>query len=220
MKAILIGGGSSVSEGIEKGLWDKLKVAKENGVEIWSLNFAYLTMPFPPTRELFLDKSFFENNMESLQLLNRTHGVRMHSKNRKMYIDIPEIEVFETTRNPYEFKHKIFTGKGGLTGFFALSIAFKEQFDEIFLLGYDFGSKGGEQDKKTHYYQNEAKNLHIQSGGIGNPSIYLNQRGSVKSNILDFELYKKDLTKIWNVSTISHISAFPIITYEEFFKKL
>ena len=73
-KAILIGGGASITEGIEKNLWEKIR-----GKDIWSLNYAYKTMPYFPTRELFVDKSFYRNNREDLLLL-ALNGVKMYSK--------------------------------------------------------------------------------------------------------------------------------------------
>jgi len=40
-EVIILGGGYSVKEGIEKGLWNKIK-----DKNVWSLNYVFLTMPF------------------------------------------------------------------------------------------------------------------------------------------------------------------------------
>jgi hypothetical protein len=106
----------------------------------------------------------------------------------------------------------------GLGGFFALSIAVKEEYDEIYLLGYDFGSPSL-KEKLTHYYQNK---LDVSSIGIAHPELYLNDNDTVKEEVKDFELFLSPSfkSKIYNVSLISNIPYFDKISYEEFFTKL
>ena len=47
---VIVGGGNSVREGIEKGLWDKIKDKK-----VWALNSCFVFMPFMPKRILWVD---------------------------------------------------------------------------------------------------------------------------------------------------------------------
>lgn len=207
---ILMGGGTSVNEGISLGLWDK--ISKE---EVWSINFAFLTLPFLPTRELWVDISFFKNNMEAIQKLY-LQGVSCHAKKHQFYRNISEINLYETTRNPNEMNDKLYIGRMGLSGFFALSLAVKEEPDNIFCLGFDFGNKDG--SKKTHYYQDT---IQVKSTGVGYPELYRNGN-QVKDEVRDWENFTSPTikSKIYNVSPESAINCFPKIDYLTFFNKL
>jgi hypothetical protein len=204
---ILVGGGASIKEGIELGLWEKIK-----GQEIWSINFAFLTMPYLPNREVWTDISFFKNNIDILQRLYY-QGVSCHAKLHHKYADIPEIKTYETTREPVYSKEKMFIGRMGLSGFFALSLAVKNNYDVVYLLGYDFGSK----TTNTHYYQDS---LNVSSTGVGHPELYRNHHGEVKEEVKDFELFLQYPTKIYNVSLESKIPYFEKIDYPTFFSKI
>jgi hypothetical protein len=202
---ILVGGGSSISEGLSLDLWKHIQ-----DKEVWSINFAFLTMPFIPTREIWVDLSFFKNNMEALQNLQK-QGVKCYAKKHMKYAGIPEITLYETSRDPKEMHNKTYIGRMGLSGFFALHLAVKETPDRIFLLGYDFGSN----TNKTHYYQDQLK---VESSGVGKPELYRNGT-SIKDEVKDFENFtNQDIkTKIYNVSPDSAISCFPKIDYLTFF---
>lgn len=204
---ILVGGGSSVNEGISLGLWNKIK-----DFEVWSINFAFMTMPYLPKREIWVDLSFFTKNMEALQKL-QSQGVPCYAKKHMKYVNIPEVTTLETTRDPKEADKKIFIGRMGLSGFFALHLAIKENYDRIFLLGFDFGAP----TTHTHYYQDILK---VESSGFGKPELYTHKNGQVKDGVKDFEIFIGSNSKIYNVSMISNIPYFPKITYEEFFIKL
>lgn len=208
---IIIGGGTSIKEGISLGLWENIK-----DKEIWSLNYAYKTMPYLPKRELWIDISFFTNNTKDLQELN-SKGVELHCKEHGKYSLIPEIKKYTTTRLPIEANNKIFVGRMGLSGFFGLSLAIKEKYDTIYLLGYDFGLIEGET--KTHYYQND---IQVISSGVGRPELYRaeNNINLIKPEIVDFELYLKESSKIYNVSLKSNINYFEKIDYITFFQKI
>jgi hypothetical protein len=205
---ILVGGGSSVTEGLELGLWDKLKDR-----EVWSINYAFMTMPYLPSREVWVDVSFFQNNMEALQKLH-SQGVKCYAKKHMKYAEIPEITTCETTRDPKDMEKRIFIGRMGLSGFFALHLATKEIADRIFLLGYDFGAP----TRNTHYYQSYLK---VQSTGFNRPELY-REGNRVKEEVKDFELFTSPgiKAKIYNVSTISAIQCFEKIDYLTFFTKL
>jgi len=208
---ILVGGGYSIlEEGLVLDLWNKIK-----GQEIWSLNFAYKTMPYLPTRELWLDKSFFKHQVEELQNLH-LQGVQLHARYFDIYAQIPEIKTYQITRDEKEFDNAIYITGLGQVGPFGLSIAIKEKYDVIYLLGYDFGTKSP-TDKQTHYYQDTHKVL---SSGFRRPDIYLLPNGSPVNEIKTFEIFNKKHDNIWNVSLRSNLPYFPKISYQEFFKKL
>jgi hypothetical protein len=205
---ILCGGGNSIKEGISLGLFERIKDR-----EVWSINFAFLTFNFKPSRQIWVDISFFKNNIEAIQKLY-SQGVSCHAKKHQVYRNIPEINLYETTRNPQEMDKKLYIGRMGLSGFFALHLAVKEEPDNIFLLGYDFSAING----KTHYYQDTHK---VQSTGVGHPELYL-KGDKPKDEVKDWENFTSPniKSKIYNVSPQSAINAFPKITYQEFFNKL
>lgn len=204
---ILVGGGNSISEGLELDLWEKIK-----DKEVWSINFAFMVMPYLPKVECWVDTSFFKNNIEALQKL-RERGVKCYAKKHTWYAGIPEINVYETTRDPKEADKKVFIGRMGLSGFFALYLATQERPDRIFLLGFDFGSCS----VKTHFYQDKLK---IESSGIGKPNLYRDNNGTVKKEVKDFEVFNKFNVPIYNVSMISTIECFAKIEYSKFFEMI
>lgn len=220
-KCVIIGGGASVKEGIDKGLWNKV-----SSDDVWSINFAYKTMPYLPTREIWIDIHFFNQNIVELQSLAQK-GVKMYAKHHNKYADIPKITQLRTTRIPAEYygtlmpeKNSYFIGRLGQSGFLALSIAIAEKYDEIFLLGYDFGTPSL-ADKVTHYYQDNIKELKIESSGIKRPECYMLPYNVVKPEVEDFELYLREPQfKIYNVSMNSNIKCFEKISYEQFFNKI
>jgi hypothetical protein len=203
---VLIYAGMSLQEGISLGLWEKIK-----NIDVWSINFAFLTMPFLPQAEIFVDISFFKKNMEALQKLYLA-GVPCHAKRHQIYSGINEINTYETTRNPQEMDKKLYIGRMGLSGFFALSLAIRQGYENIFMCGNDFGSKTA----KTHYYQDDIK---VESTGIGHPELYRNN-GQVKEEVRDWEYFLNYPAKIINVSPESAIECFPKISYLEFFKRI
>lgn len=220
---IIIGGGYSVTEGIDKGLWDKIK-----GKEVWSLNSCFKAMPIKPTIQLWVDIEFFKNEVDNLQRLHASK-VKLVAKESIVFLGLSQyIELHETTRErPKYYGRKalenklLYYGWMGLSGTFALSYAIALGYERIFLLGYDFGSPSLVH-KKTHWYQDEIPNLKIISTGAGRPEVYLHyNNGEVIEDFLqDFEVFTKEDAQILNVSTISNIPYFPKLTYDEFFKCL
>jgi hypothetical protein len=206
---IIIGGGRSILEGISLDLWQRIK-----DKETWSLNFAYKTMPYTPTKQLWIDVSFFTNNIVDIQELYK-NGVECIAKAHQKYSFISEIKQYVTTREIKEsIEKKIFIGRMGLVGFFALSLATKEKYDRIFLLGFDFGLIEGET--KTHYYQDT---IVVKSTGINHPELYRTNNNVIKQ-VEDFEIFLKESSKIYNVSTKSNIPYFEKINYTTFFNLL
>lgn len=220
---ILVGGGFSIKEGIEKGLWDKIK-----GQDIWSLNYAYKFLPYLPNRQLWMDTTFFKNNIKDLQSLAE-QKVALYTKyhptyKEDMYKD--KIITYEITRD-WDKRYNatvdndaifiaLYVGQLGLVGTFALSLACEEKYDIIYLLGYDFGAKSN-TDLNTHFYVDDDKD--IISSGLRNPNAYY-ENTSIKASVLNYNEYNSYKSKIYNVSLDSNISAFQRIGYDEFFRQL
>ena len=209
---VIIGGGTSIREGISKGLWDKL-----NGKFVFGLNYSYHHFP-TATAQIFVDNKFYEERETELKQLPLVIGkwssnvIRL-IKNKKIDNTILLKSVSKHYRN---IVHGVY--KSSLCGIFALTLGIYLLDDEgeIYLLGFDYSGQG--KDKKgrqnTHYYQGEES---------------LRHRGWAKTNYYDskgradrdFEPYKKEKKiKIYNVSINSRIPTFPKITYDEFFNRL
>jgi len=217
---IIIGGGYSVREGIEKNLWHKIQEK-----EIWSLNSVFKKMPYRPTKQLWVDAGFYKHEADNLQKLFEK-GVHLVAENNRVLENRKEILKFNTTRDKTQYRglesansNLIFKGRMGLTGIFSISLAISLQYDEIFLLGFDWGSSSIE-NKNTHWYQDEIEKLNIRSTGAGKPLIYMTRNDKIKDDITDFEVFLNMPSKIWNVSPNSNIPYFDKISYEEFFIKI
>ena len=226
-EVIIVGGGASVKDGIALDLWKKIE-----GKNIWSLNYAFMTMPYLPSRQVWVDISFFKNNQDMLQNLWK-QGVEMVAKKHRQYADLWEIQTYEQTRLKTGYKGKdafrgveqphIFLGRMGMCGTFALSLAVAEGYDMIYLLGYDFGTPDF-GDKNTHYYQDQVK---VRSTGVGNINVYRggdkSNKSNVKTDIQDYDVFMPSLDsgeEIINESLRSHLYQFPKISYEQFFERL
>ena len=201
-EAILIGGGKSVKDGIELGLWNKIK-----GKDIWSINYAWMTMPYLPSREIFVDISFFKLNVERLEALYK-QGVPFYAKAHPKLVEIPEIITYPVSRESIDFNNpnKLFSGKMGLSGTFAISLACREKYDRIYLLGYDFGTKYP-NEILTHYYQGK---LNVFSEGLGKSELYRAEKNIDKINpaVEDYKLFTTLTIDIINVSIDSNINYF------------
>lgn len=217
-KVILLGGGYSVNEGIDKGLFEKIK-----DHNVWSLNYSYKCLNFLPSKQLWVDISFFNNNLKPLQdLYNK--GVKMVAKKHTRYSFLPEIKQYFVTRKANEYygkeaieKNMIFVGRDGMVGMFALSLAIAEGYNDIVLLGFDFGPPNP-NIYKTHYYQDK---LQVISSGVGRPEVYWRNDGKLKDTIRDYEVYTRHTDiKIVNVSLQSNIHYFPKISYDDWLKNL
>jgi len=204
-QAIIIGGGSSLKEGINMNLWNILKNRFVIGI---NYSFKFFT---DPTVQCFVDFDFYNNESKNLSKLGLIIG--KHHKNLKLLSNT----VLLPCSGKFNANLKEGVYKGSLTGLFALTLT-SHLLDtgEIFLLGYDEGSVNNNLDSKnrkiTHWYQNE-----IEHRGIGKTSYYEKyNRGND-----DFEIYlKKSKCKIYNVSLNSKITCFDKLSYLEFFNKL
>jgi hypothetical protein len=200
---IIIGGGSSIKEGIEKGLWDKLKDKFVIGI-----NFSY-KYHSNPTLQCYLDKQVRDEHEQEFNALGLIVTKKQSIKNRENEIQIESCSQYERnlTQGVY---------KGSLTGIYALSLAIHLLDEgEIFLLGYDYGAPAGKDAGNrdiTHFYQGE-----LEHRGVGKVNYY-NSKGRADQ---DFNVYKQEKqVKIYNVSLTSKISTFDKISYDEFFAKL
>jgi|WetSurSiteA1Bulk_404760.scaffolds.fasta_scaffold18344_3 hypothetical protein len=218
---IIVGGGASLKEGIEKDLWSQIKHK-----EIWSLNSAFKCMPYLPQKEFFVDVSFFKHEIDNLQSLynQKVHIIsREHFRLKGLQ---HQIEQWESSREHQRYfgkealNHKvIYYGKMGLCGLFALSYAIATNYNIIYLLGFDFGSSSL-TDKNTHWYQNEIQLKNIKSSGVGRPEVYFNHKtGKLTPFVEDFKYAaKEENVKIYNVSLNSNIPYYEKISYNQFFE--
>ena len=176
-RVVILGGGYSIKEGIKKGLWT---ILNKNNLDVWSLNYAFLTMPFLPNKQLWIDFAFFltckkellKLEKKNVKLVSRTFGT--------VYRDF-NIKTYDWSRK--KEKDKLFVGSEKLlVGTFALSLAEELKYKKIYLLGYDFGTTSID-DRNTHYYLNK---------NIRRPSLkgaYRREDGSLRDSINDYKIF-------------------------------
>ena len=234
-KVIIIGGGRSIrEEWLNNGLFDKI----QNKAEIWGINFAYLTMPYLPTRIVWGDKNFFRHQKQDLiklaqkgvTLLTKNDAIqyhRVHATEDERQL-VKQILIYRANRD-WETsiaKEECYMGQHGFTGTYALDVAVKEGYDEIYCLGLDYGTSG-QEDKDTHYYQgfiDIKKNVpkdETAFEGVGTTKMF--HAPEAARFIEDYKHFAEFSDRIFNVinpnkeSNITHLSK---ITYEEFYKKI
>ena len=206
-RVVIVGGGYSIKEGIEKGLWSNLN---KNNLDVWSLNYAFLTMPFLPNKQIWVDFAFFLTQQKEILKLGK-RGVKLVSRTfGTVYKDF-NIKTYDWSRK--KEKDRLFIGSEKLlVGTFALSLAEELKYKKIYLLGYDFGTTSI-NNRNTHYYL---------SDNIRKPSLkgaYREEDGSLKNSIKeDYKKFNSD--NIINVSMQSNIECFKKINYEDFFKEV
>ena len=205
-QAIIIGGGYSKVEGINKGLWNKI----ENKF-VCCTNYDYIN--FNATFVTFVDYDFYKNELKNLKKLPLIIG-----KDSKNLEKIKHLNTILIQSNDSEYTRNLSKGVyKSLCGVYSLSLMiYLLNIGEIFLCGFDNGSIKGAKDKKnrplTHSYQGK-----IEHRGIGRLSYY-NVSDREKT---DFGVYfNEKQCKIYNVSPDSNIKCFTKITYEQFFNKL
>lgn len=216
----IIGGGRSILEYVDNfDFWNKLK---NSGIEVWSLNYSFMSMPFLPSKELFCDKKFWKLNYDKLIKLH-TNGVKLVSKKFSIIEHIKEIESYKVTRNEKEFFGKkakeagiLFSGKQGLTGTFSISYAIASGYENIFLFGFDYGTINY-GDKKTHWYQDK---ISVESSGIGNLDIYLKKNNVPYDGVNNYNIFTNCGVNIYNVNLYSNINCFKKISINEFYNIL
>lgn len=203
-QCILVGGGSSLEEGIEKGLWEKL-----NGKFTIGLNFSYNF--FSSTINTYVDSSFYNANLEDIKKMPLIIGQGRNLKNKQPNtIIIPSNSVYNR-----DLKGGCHSAK--LCGIYSLSLGiYLLDEGDLFLLGYDLGAIKKELDDKkrkiTHWYQGKKDHR-----GVGKVSYYEAKDRGEK----DFGCFRQEKKiRIFNVSPLSKINVFPKLSYDEFFQKL
>lgn len=212
-RGIIIGGGSSINDGIELGLSNKIKNEFVIGI-----NYAHRF--FDVDLVVFLDKDLWKVEKEEIlkkKILvagKKDGGFLQEFLNLKAVMK--ETETMFPLRTQTISPEKPF-GEGifyrGLSGVFGTAFLCQLDFDEIYLLGMDFG--GVKEKSKTHFYQDK---LQHRGTGVAN--------GKYKTRVYNkeaddfFNKFDKFKKKIFNVSPLSRIKNFEKINYETMFSKL
>lgn len=207
---VIIGGGTSLREGISKGLWNKLR----NHFVIGT-NYSFLYYP-NPTIQTFVDNKFYTDQQEGLSklplIIGRKHNIKK---------PLPNTILLPASSSKYHRDLKGGIYKASLCGIFSLSLGIylldqigREGEKRLFLLGFDFGGQGKDSKGRalTHFYQGE-----IIHRGIAKCNYYeMTGRGE-----RDFGVFRNEkIIKIFNVGLKSNIPCFPKISYDEFFELL
>lgn len=218
---IIIGGGASIQDGIDRGLWEKLQ-----GKFTIGLNFCYRY--FTPTVLSYVDYIFYDigdynfsqnqqkEHVNKLSTLPLIVG-KYHAKLKKLDNTI----MLKTNENVWYRDIRLGCYSSRLAGLFALSLGiYLLNEGEIYLVGFDGGSISDKVDNKnrkiTHFYND------IEHRGTGKCDYYNGKSKKGKKFIdRDFEPYLQE-TKchIYNVSLKSKITTFPKLNYSGFFYKL
>lgn len=223
---IIIGGGSSIIEGIDKGLFGKLKNKFTFG-----LNYSHHFVD--TTTTLYVDDKFYYNEKLYLNALPMVIGQK--------FPEIPSSLHHITLPIAIKYNRDCKGGvyKPTLVGLFALSLGIHIlDIGEIFILGYDSGAKNKTFDQKgralTHFYQYgnlvskyTDKPVTLDHRGISKINWYNGTRIDKvsKKRITraehEFKVYAQETrVKIYNVSLESKIPTFEKISYNQFFKML
>lgn len=216
---IILGGGASINEGIENGLFDLLPNTFSIG-----LNYAYKFVK--TTLNMGVDEKFYNDNHTELSELPLYIGKENYAlTNRgKNCIFLPSCKDYYRGCEPGVYSST-------LVGLFSLSL-FIALMDvgNIFILGMDYGPlrdkegtilKNEKGEYITHFYQGEILHRGINKINWYTSTVMDKPTGKRISNAeREYKVYK-DETKvnIYNVSLNSAINVFPKISYEEFFSK-
>lgn len=208
---VILGAGSSVREGIDQGLWWNLR--RQN---VWSLNYAFKVMPFIPSAQVWRDLGVWAEHKNEILALHR-QGCCLYTRRLADYGGYYEVQSYGEDAEVFHgkdgiVKDRIFCGRMGLTGVFALSLAIAKGYDRVYLLGYDFGSPSFE-DVNTHFYDGL-------NSEAGKPNIYLTTDSLPRDEVADFGQFLDSKVEILNVSMKSNILCFPKIGYPEFFRRI
>lgn len=231
-QVVILGGGTSVIEGIQKGLFEKIKKKFTVG-----LNYSHHF--FNSSFLMYVDETFANNQKYFLEKLPLVIGME-HSG---VSIRPNTIELPGTTDYRRDCSKGVY--RASLAGIFALSfMIYALDEGDIFLLGYDYGAQkgSGKQGRSydahgkalTHWYQKgglksiyTGKPQQISHRGIGKVNWYeathVGEKGQLRMprSEYEFKVYQGEKkVSIYNVSLDSKISVFPKIGYDEFFNML
>lgn len=241
-RVVILGAGASMREGkwntpiSEMPLWSVIKQECTFGI---NSIFEFFT----PTVTTFIDYYFHQANKKKLDnlplIIGKDHPNPDKSPIGDNLILLPVSnkyygkKSFEQVLKKTSEGHKI--QRAGfycsqLTGLFSLTLAIALGFQDIYLLGFDFG----EIDGKTHFYQESSLKKQevgkiIKEDGEINCGIGRDKNGNFRTSCYSndkpedlFNVYKGALknVNIYNVSPDSKINTFPKISYETFYKHL
>jgi len=201
---ILLGGGSSLKEGIDMGLFEKIKGKFSIGT-----NYSYKF--FPSTLQVFVDSTFYNTQRLELEklplIIGQCRNIKVKLPNT---LAIPSNSVYNR-----DLVGGVHSAK--LSGIYALTLGIHLlDSGDLFLLGYDLGAVSKDKDDKgrvkTHFYQGITDHR-----GVGKTSYY-DVRDRDKKDFGCFAQEKK--IHIYNVSPLSNINVFEKIDYKTFFEKL
>ena len=201
---IIIGGGTSIQEGIALDLWVGLQ-----GKCTIGLNYSYRY--FKSTTQMYVDDTFYIKQHEEIKDLPLIIGKKYEEYKMKTHSNTIMLDSCPS------YNRKLIGGvyTSSLAGLFALSLAIHFNPKEIYLLGYDYGKLNKNKDNEgrliTHFYND------VKHRGIGKVNWYECKGRDEK----DFGIYReiKDI-KIFNVSPQSNLNVFPKLTYPQFFNRL
>jgi hypothetical protein len=207
---IIIGGGKSISEGLNLGLKEKIKDKFVIGV-----NYAYQT--FQCTFTAFQDRDWYHGRPNDKGIYENP-DIYSELKELPLIIGINQNGVEE-----FKLDNTILLDRKereDLTGVFALKLVLRlMETGTVYLLGFDWTRRKGlperdpnynpKSNEPTHYYNN------INHRGTGYVGYYENHNADRLFN----KLNKRDV-KVFNVSLNSNIDCFPKISYQEFYELL
>lgn len=207
---IIIGGGSSVREGIDNGLWDKIK-----GMDIITCNNVIHYIPYPPKYACWLDVTKKDPGVtqkiletDCIRVTQQLHDARDDDKVVRFPI-VKDLNGDESKLTRGLERGVLFAGKRMFTGIFAISLALYAGYNKIYLLGFDWNvGKGGQAE---WYEREDGKNI---SG------IFMQNKKEPRPDIAEHHDCFKGMADIINVSEISLIPSFPKISYGEFFAQI
>jgi len=218
-RCVIIGGGTSINEGLKSGVQEKIFDEIK-----FVCNYAYRY--FDPDFLTFVDFSWY--NKEK-QIVKKFPCVvtKDHKRMTADMMGMPNIFILPSTKIYYG-KDALKKGKGiytpTLCGIFSLTLAIALGFDEIFLLGMDFGNPDINKNDKTHFYQDKFNHRGVgvikDRGGRKRYATGIYKNKAIKY----YNVYERDIKRlgvnIWNVSPQSKIEIFPKISYGDFYKKI
>ena len=211
---IIIGGGTSIQEGISLGLANRL-----TNKCVIACNFAF--NHFPNTFVTCIDENFyigkfFNKNDEPVNInhVNNLKALPLMIAPNKSVIKENKYQNTILLKESAGYNSINCLNKGfyslALTGIFSISVAMflLDYNGTIFLLGYDWTKRTDEQQKNrdkidTHYYKN------IEHRGIKFTTYYEKHD---PSKLMNNFLREKNI-KIYNVSPKSNITSFEKIDY-------
>ena len=212
---IILGGGASVRDGIQKGLFEFLPNTFCIG-----LNYAYKFVHTTATASI--DETFhnsYFNEISELPLHIAKEHYSIQNKGKTVFLKPSNIYDYSLVKGVYNQT---------LVGLFTLSLGvyLLEEGSRIFLLGYDNGQYKDSEGNLcvqgniplTHWYQGE-----LYHRGIGRLNWYTatsidyeDTQKRISQAEREYRVYKDAPVKIYNVSPNSNIPTFEKINYDNF----